>query len=93
MGWYINYEIDFENTIEWLDDETKKALEDIDCTIMYLRDYDFQRCIVCLYSHYDIHKVLAILYSIYLSPMKWGKYGEENKVGWYVYSSDAVQEE
>ena len=28
MGWYINYEIDFENTIEWLDEKTKKSCMD-----------------------------------------------------------------
>jgi len=47
MGWYINYEIDFENTIEWLDEKTKKSLKDFDCEIIYLQNC----CIICLYSH------------------------------------------
>jgi hypothetical protein len=91
MGCYINYEIDFEYTIEWLDEETKISLKNLDCEIMYLREYivsnGFQRCIVCLHSNYDIEKVLAIIYSIYLSPMNYGKYGEKNKLGWCAISA------
>jgi len=90
MGSYINYEIDFENTIEWNDEYTKNSLENIDCEIMYLRNLNgSQRCILCLYSHYDIYQVLAILYSIYLSPMKYGQYGDgdANKYEWCVITA------
>jgi hypothetical protein len=67
------------------------AGKNLDCEIMYLREYivsnGFQRCILSLHSNHDIEKVLAILYSIYLSPMNYGKYGEKNKFGWCAISA------
>lgn len=81
MGWFINYEVDFLEEIEWDSEKVKKTFVffEIDVDILFLRDlnYKYQRCIVCLYSHYEIEQVLAILWSLYQVKMKHNIYLDE----------------
>jgi hypothetical protein len=81
MGWYITYEIDFVQAIDWDDDYIKNAIhdEDIDAQVLFLRDYDFSRCICVLYTHYNIKQVLEILWKKYKVPMTFGKYNSSDK--------------
>ena len=79
MGWFINYEVDFLEEIEWDEEKVKKTFDIFeidDVFFLFLRDlnYKHQRCIICLYSHYEIEKVLAILWSLYQVKMQYSTY-------------------
>ena len=77
MGGYTNYELEFTDLSDWDDREVAKALTSYDCSVLYLRDLDTYRIILCLYSHYAIEDVVAILHGLFPGEAKYRQYGEE----------------
>ena len=65
MGWYIHYELELEEHVDWDDDKVKIALKDINCNWLYLRDNIDPIVILSLYSQHDIKDVVNILTSLY----------------------------
>jgi len=65
MGWYINYELELEEHVDWDDDQVKIALKDINCNWLYLRDNIDPIVILSLYSQHDIKDVVNILTGLY----------------------------
>lgn len=77
MGWYTNYEVEFDEVVDWDDLEVKKCIEPMDCRILYLRDFTKPRIVICIYSHHDIRDILAILYDLYFTDMRYTMYSLE----------------
>lgn len=80
MGWYVSYEICFENVVnEWDDDVVRATLElkDIDARIMYLHDHDTPKAIAQVYTSNTVHEVMKVLYELYGIAMK-GKLYDTN---------------
>ena len=65
MGWYINYELELEEHVDWDDDQVKIALKDINCNWLYLRDNIDPIVILSLYSQHDIKDIVNILIELY----------------------------
>jgi hypothetical protein len=65
MGWYINYELELEEHVDWDDDKVKIVLKDINCNWLYLRDNIDPIVIFSLYSQHDIKDVIKILTVLY----------------------------
>jgi hypothetical protein len=64
MGWYTNYEVEFDESIIWDDDMVEMALP-YTTKYIYLRELEKPRAIFCMYSHCSIDDVLAMLKSFY----------------------------
>uniref|UniRef100_A0A6C0K0K8 Uncharacterized protein n=1 Tax=viral metagenome TaxID=1070528 RepID=A0A6C0K0K8_9ZZZZ len=65
MGWYTNYEVEFEDYIDWDDNDVKLCLKPFNVDYLYLRDMDKPRVILCVYSQNPIENVLTALKSCY----------------------------
>jgi len=83
MGWYTNYEVEFDERVDWDDDGVKKRLEPFNVQHLYLRDLDVPRAMLCVYSQTPLREVLAILkelcrtglsYRMYNSGEEWVKF-------------------
>ena len=64
MGGYTNYEVEFDEYIEWDDDIVGVALP-YTTKYLYLRDLEKPRAMFCMYSHCPIEYVLAMLKGLY----------------------------
>lgn len=64
MGWHITYEVDFATPIDW-DEDVKNCLKNFNVEYLYLRDLEFPRIIMSVYSTNPIEKILEALKSIY----------------------------
>ena len=78
MGWYINYEVEFNNTIEWDDIAVKHCLEPFNVLHLYLRDLEKPRVILCVYSQNSIEDILAVLKNLYPVGMRYQIYNTGN---------------
>lgn len=79
MGWYMNYEIEFDDEIEWDDNDVKICLKDFDVQHLLLRDFTTTRVIVCVYSQNSVEQILAVLKTLYDTGMRYRVY---NSVEW-----------
>jgi hypothetical protein len=77
MGWYINYEIEFEDPVSWDDEEIRMALRDINCHFLYLRDYTDSIVIFSLYMKHEIKDLLNILARFFATRLKYRLYGTD----------------
>ena len=82
MGWYLHYDIEFENTINWCDEIVKNELREYDCRFLYLRDLVNSRVIVSIYSQYNITDVLNTFTKLYSSKMRYKNLGGGAWVNW-----------
>jgi hypothetical protein len=65
MGWFTNYEIEFEDNIEWDDQIIKHCLKDFTVDYLYLRDMEKSRVILCVYSQNPLEKIILALKNVY----------------------------
>ena len=79
MGWFINYEVEFDSYIDWDDEVVDASLGSFDVKYLYLRDLDKPRIALCIYSHNTIKEVLDVLKQLYATEMRWRIYNTE---GW-----------
>jgi hypothetical protein len=77
MGWYINYEIAFEDLVYWEDEQVRKALPNIDCNFLYLRNYEEPRAIFCLYMKHEIKDLANMLARFFDIRVKYRLYGSD----------------
>lgn len=77
MGWYINYEISFEENLSWNDDKVRRALGDIDCHFLYLRNYEEPISIFSLFMKHDIKELANVLTHFFDTRIKYRLYGTE----------------
>jgi hypothetical protein len=80
MGWYTAYEVEFNDFIDWDDNDVKLCLKAFNVEYLYLRDMDKPCLILSVYSHNSINNILmalknlypvAICYRIYNSDKAW----------------------
>ena len=74
MGWYINYEVEFDSDIDWDDEAVDASLGCFHVKHLYLRDFDTTRIILCIYSHNTIKEILTVLKGLYSTEMRWRVY-------------------
>jgi len=84
MGWYTNYEVDFDQDVDWDDNEVKRCLGSINCQTLYLRDFTTPRVVISVYSQHNIHEILQILFDCYFTDMRYTIYGLE---AWEKYTN------
>ena len=65
MGWYTNYEVEFEDFIDWDENDVKLCLKPFNVDYLYLRDMDKPRIILCVYSQNPVENILIALKSFY----------------------------
>jgi hypothetical protein len=65
MGWYINYELELEEHVDWDDEEVRIAIKDINCNWLYLRDNVEPIVILSLYSQHNINDIIPIITNLY----------------------------
>jgi hypothetical protein len=65
MGWYTNYEVEFDDFIDWDDNDVKCCLKPFNVDYLYLRDMDKPRMIVSVYSGNNVKNILMALKSLY----------------------------
>ena len=65
MGWYINYELELEEHVDWDDEIVKQKLKDINCNWLYLRDNTDPIVILSLYSQHNINDIITIISNLY----------------------------
>lgn len=65
MGWFINYEVEFDDGVELDDGDLKRCLEPFNTLHLYLRDLDKPRVMICMYSQHPIESILSALKSLY----------------------------
>ena len=65
MGWYINYELELEEHVDWDDEVVKQKFKGINCNWLYLRDMVDPIVILSLYSQHDIKEIIKILSELY----------------------------
>lgn len=78
MGWHINYEIVFENDVDWDDTDVEEMTRMYDCKFLYLRDLDTTTVMCCLYSQTNINTILEILTFLYHTKMKYRVYNTQS---------------
>lgn len=83
MGWHINYEVVFEEEIDWDDDNIRKEFDEIMASFFYLRGADDQRMILEIYTSYcTLEQAMKILAETYKVPMKYRVYGTDVWKDW-----------
>ena len=78
MGWYINYEIQFDDDeyIDW--DDVKRSLKHFNVDYLYLRDLDKPLLMLCIYSQYPIKEILLTLKKLNFTNMSYRIYNSND---------------
>ena len=71
MPQYKNYEIQFDESIEWDYDNIKVCLADFDCLCVFINNASKHTVIIKAYRPYNIIGILNVLYDIYIVDMKY----------------------
>ena len=77
MGWYTNYEVEFDECIDWDDDDVKRCLKPLNVDYLYLRDMNKPRVILCIYSDNPVKNILMALKNIYSAGMCYRIYNSD----------------
>ena len=77
MGWFTNYEVEFDDAIDWDDEVVKSNLKPFSVEYLYLRDLDKPRIVLCVYSQNPVEGILSVLKSLYSVDMRYRKYNSD----------------
>ena len=71
--------MEFDDYIDWDDNDVKRCLKPFHVEYLYLRDMDKPRVMLCVYSHNPVENILATLKFIYSTGLRYRVYnsGEE----------------
>jgi hypothetical protein len=84
MGWFTNYEVEFDEFVDWDDNIVKHRLEPFNVQHMYLRDLELPRVILSIYTpHNTIEEMLTVLKNLYPVTMRYQIY---NTGKWIKYT-------
>lgn len=78
MGWYTNYEVEFEKDIDWSDHDVNKILP-YTVQHLYLRDLELPRLMLSIYSHSSIEEILIVLTGLYSTGMRYRIYDKNEE--------------
>jgi len=74
MGWYTNYEVEFDSNIDWDDTVVRDSLQSFNVTYLYLRDMELPRFVLCVYSTNPVKNILDIMMRLYSTTMRYRIY-------------------
>jgi len=74
MGWHTNYEVEFDDHIDWDDDEVRRCLKHFNVQHLYLRDMELPRVMLCVYSQNPVETILVVLKDLYFTSMRYRIY-------------------
>jgi len=74
MGWYTNYEVEFDSYIDWDDTVVRDSLQSFNVTYLYLRDMELPRVVLCVYSTTPVKNILDIMMRLYSTTMRYRIY-------------------
>ena len=74
MGWYTNYEVEFDCYIDWDDTVVRDSLQSFNVTYLYLRDMELPRVVLCVYSTNPVKNILDIMMRLYSTTMRYRIY-------------------
>ena len=74
MGWYTNYEVEFDGNIDWDDAVVRDSLQSFNVTYLYLRDMELPRIVLCVYSTNPVKNILDIMMRLYSTTMRYRIY-------------------
>jgi len=77
MGWYTNYEVEFENFIDWDNNDVKRCLIPFNVEYLYLRDMNKPYVILSVYSQNSINNILTALKSLYPTSIRYRIYNSD----------------
>lgn len=77
MGWYTNYEVEFDDFIDWNDNDVELCLKPFNIDYLYLRDMNKPRVILSVYSHNPVNNILMTLNSLYSIGMRYRIYNSD----------------
>lgn len=77
MGGFTNYEVEFDNTIDWDDELVKSYLKSFDVEYLYLRDLAKPRIILCVYSQNPVEWILSVLKGLYSVDIRYRVYNSD----------------
>jgi hypothetical protein len=72
MG-HTNYEVEFDEQIEWDDEFMKSCLEPF-AQHLYLRDLDKPRLMLCVHSQDPVEDILVVLKGLYSTGLRYRIY-------------------
>jgi hypothetical protein len=75
MIYYINYEVEFDEEVDWNDAHVKHCLEPFNCQFLYLRNLSVMTVIFSVPASRDIYDVLSVIYDLYITDMHYREYG------------------
>jgi hypothetical protein len=75
MSQYKNYEVEFYESIEWDNDNTKRCLVDFKCVCVFTDICIKHKVLITLYEPCNIDCILDILYDLYFVDMKYRAFG------------------
>lgn len=78
MPWYINYEVEFDEQVDWNDNEVKRCLETFNCNFLYLRNMAVGTVIFSIEDKCSIVDILCVIYDLYVTDMNYKQYGTRN---------------
>ena len=74
MAYYINYEVEFDEEVEWDDEHVKHCLEPFNCQFLYLRNLPIMTVIFSVSAAHDIYDILSVIYDLYITDMSYKEY-------------------
>lgn len=84
MGWHTNYEVEFQENIDWDDLVIQESLQPFNVTYVYLRDMELPRVIFCVYSTNSIEQILEVMKGLYPSKIHYRVYN--SKEDWITFT-------
>jgi hypothetical protein len=82
MGYYTNYEVEFDEQIDWDDEFMKSCLEPF-AQYLYLRDLEKPRVMLCVYSQEPVEDILVVLKGLYSTGLRYRIY---NSTEWTTFT-------
>jgi len=86
MGWYTNYEVEFDEQIDWDDHVVAACLQPFASQHLYLRDLPKPRVILCVYSQNPVEDILEVLMALYPTGIRYRVYSSSEWTTFRVWS-------
>ena len=77
MGGYTNYEVEFDDFIDWDDNDVKRCLNPFNVDYLWLRDMNKPRVMLCVYSHSPVNNILMVLNILYSVGIRYRIYNSD----------------
>ena len=86
MGYYTNYEVEFDEQIDWDDAVVRTCLEPFAAQHLYLRDLEKPRVMLSVYSQNPVEDILVVLKGLYSTGIRYRAYNSSEWTTFKVWS-------